>query len=319
MPRQVRIEYAGATYHVMARGDRREAIFEDDGDREIFLATLAQAGKRSGWRVLAYVLMGNHYHLVVETPEANLVKGMTWLQTTYTTRYNARHRQNGHVFGGRYKALVVDSEERSYLSTLINYVHLNPARAGLTGGRGPGLLEYRWSSLPGYVFPGRRGDLLSVERGLSALGYGDTSEGRAQLARDLESRARQERTENELEASLQATLRRGWYFGREAFREWLLAQSRQVLAKRSEGGQNYHGPELSDHGENRAREIIDTYLLEANLDRTALARLKKSDPFKVEMAQAVRKETNVSLQWLAKELFMGTSMNVSRLTAPSLR
>ena len=131
MPRQVRLEYEGATYHVMCRGDRREPIFEDDDDRRIFLATWAEAAGRTGWRTQGCVLPSNHYHLVVETPEANLVAGMTWFQTTYTARYHARHRASGHLFGGRYKAIVVDGEDPRYLATLLDYVHLNPVRAGL--------------------------------------------------------------------------------------------------------------------------------------------------------------------------------------------
>jgi len=93
MARQVRIQYEGATYHVMCRGDRQEAIFADDGDRRIFLASLAEAVAKTGWRLHAYVLMGNHYHLLLETPEPNLVRGMAWFQTTYTTRYNAPSHQ----------------------------------------------------------------------------------------------------------------------------------------------------------------------------------------------------------------------------------
>ena len=131
MPRQVRIEFEGAFYHVMCRGDRREAIFQDDRDRERFLATLGETVQRTGWRVHAYVLMSNHYHLLVETPVPNLVRGMTWFQTTYTVRYNAHHRVNGHLFAGRYKALLVDPESEGYLVTLLNYIHLNPVRAGL--------------------------------------------------------------------------------------------------------------------------------------------------------------------------------------------
>jgi REP element-mobilizing transposase RayT len=96
MPRQLRIQYPGAVYHILARGDRREAIVEDDGDREMFVATLAEACKRTGWQVLAWVLMDNHYHWLVRTPEPNLVDGMKWFQLTYTQRYNARHRGWGH-------------------------------------------------------------------------------------------------------------------------------------------------------------------------------------------------------------------------------
>ena len=148
MPRQVRIEYEGATYHVMCRGDRREAIFADDHDRQTFLRTLAEVVGKTGWRLHAYVLMSNHYHLLLETPEPNLVRGMTWFQTTYTTRYNARHRTSGHLFGGRYKAVVIDLEVPRYFAAVLTYIHLNPVRAGLAK-VGAGLLDYSWSSLPG--------------------------------------------------------------------------------------------------------------------------------------------------------------------------
>ena len=108
MPRKNRVEFEGAIYHVMDRGDRREAIFLDDKDRERFLETLGEACDKTGWRVHAYVLLGNHYHLMVQTPSANLVRGMSWLQSTYTVRFNRRHSMSGHLFQGRYKAVVVD-------------------------------------------------------------------------------------------------------------------------------------------------------------------------------------------------------------------
>ena len=108
MARNVRIEYAGAYYHVMARGNRREAIFLDDDDRRFFLQVLAEACGQTGWRVHAWVLMGNHYHLFLETPEANLVVGMKWLQITVARRFNIRHGKWGHLFGDRYKAILVE-------------------------------------------------------------------------------------------------------------------------------------------------------------------------------------------------------------------
>ena len=108
MPRQVRIEFPGAMYHVMARGDRREEIVRDDEDRRTFLRTLGEASERAGFRVHAWVLMSSHYHLLIETPEANLSRGMGWLQNAYTRRINTRHRLWGHVFGGRYKAILIE-------------------------------------------------------------------------------------------------------------------------------------------------------------------------------------------------------------------
>ena len=130
MARKLRVEYAGAVYHVMNRGDRREAIFKDDEDRRKFLVTLAEACGKTGWEVHALCLMGNHFHLVVETPQGNLVAGMKWLLGTYTGRFNRRHKLFGHLFSGRYKALIVD-DSGGYLRTVCDYVHLNPARARL--------------------------------------------------------------------------------------------------------------------------------------------------------------------------------------------
>ena len=111
MPRKPRVEYSGAVYHVMCRGNGGQAIFADDLDRGMFLDVLDEVCERCGWRIHAYVLMGNHYHVLLETPEPNLVAGMKWLQGTYTQRYNARHRRWGHLFQGRYKALPVHAEE----------------------------------------------------------------------------------------------------------------------------------------------------------------------------------------------------------------
>lgn len=117
MARKVRVEFAGAVCHVLDRGDRRAAIFRDDADRERFLTTLGEACARTGWRVHALVLMSNHYHLLLQTPQANLVAGMRWFQTTLTARFNRRHRLRGHFFQGRYKAVVVDHEKRGYFAT----------------------------------------------------------------------------------------------------------------------------------------------------------------------------------------------------------
>jgi len=104
----IRIEYPGAVYHVMVRGNHGQVIFGDNQDRKAFVQTLGEACEKTGWRIHAYVLMGNHYHLFVQTPEPNLVAGMKWLQGTYTQRYNGRHRFCGHLFQCRYKAVIVD-------------------------------------------------------------------------------------------------------------------------------------------------------------------------------------------------------------------
>jgi putative transposase len=140
MARPLRIEFAGALYHVTSRGDRHEPIFEDDDDRQVFLNVLAEVVSRFNWLCHAYCLMTNHYHLVVETPDGNLSKGMRQLNGMYTQASNRRHKRTGHLFQGRFKGILVDKE--SYLLELSRYVVLNPVRAAMV--KHPG--DYAWSS-----------------------------------------------------------------------------------------------------------------------------------------------------------------------------
>jgi REP element-mobilizing transposase RayT len=140
MARPLRLEFAGATYHVTARGDGREDIYLSDADRRLFLAVLGSVAERFNWTIHAYCLMSNHYHLLVETPEGNLSKGMRQLNGVYTQDFNRTHHRVGHVFQGRYKAILVEKE--AYLLELVRYVVLNPVRAGMV--RTPG--EWPWSS-----------------------------------------------------------------------------------------------------------------------------------------------------------------------------
>ena len=113
MARALRIESPGAVYHVMARGNQGQAVFQDDANRKCFLTTVGGARDKTGWGLHADVLMANHYHLLLETPEANLVNGMKWLQGPYPQRHNTRHRKRGHLFQGRYRAVPVEAEQIS--------------------------------------------------------------------------------------------------------------------------------------------------------------------------------------------------------------
>jgi REP element-mobilizing transposase RayT len=129
MARPLRIEFPGAFYHVTARGDRREAIYENDEDRKSFLKILQGVIERFEWRCHAYCLMPNHYHLFFETVHGNLSKGMRQLNGVYTQWSNRHHQRNGHLFQGRFKGILVDSD--AYLQTLSRYLVLNPVRAGI--------------------------------------------------------------------------------------------------------------------------------------------------------------------------------------------
>jgi REP element-mobilizing transposase RayT len=129
MARPLRIEFPGALYHVTSRGDGREDIYRGDGDRQMFLSLLADVCERFNWWGHAYCLMTNHYHLLMETPDANLAKGMRQLNGVYTQRFNDVHGRCGHVFQGRYKAIIVQKE--AYLTELARHIVLNPVRAGM--------------------------------------------------------------------------------------------------------------------------------------------------------------------------------------------
>jgi REP element-mobilizing transposase RayT len=154
MARPLRVEFPGAVYHVMTRGNERKAIYRDDQDRQRFLETLGEMVERFSVRLHAYVLMPNHYHLLLETPLANLSQAVGWLQVTYTVRFNRRHRRSGHLFQGRFKAQLVEADE--YAQGLVEYVHLNPVRPRRKGERiaaerAAELDAYRWSSHRAYA------------------------------------------------------------------------------------------------------------------------------------------------------------------------
>lgn len=140
MARQLRIEFPGAVHHVTSRGNEQRAIFRKDGDRRMFLTFLGQAVKRFGWSLTAWVLMTNHFHLVVQTPEANLSKGMQWLNGKYAGWFNRQHKRSGHLFQGRFKSFLIEKE--TYLREVLRYVVLNPVRAEMATLPE----EYKWSS-----------------------------------------------------------------------------------------------------------------------------------------------------------------------------
>jgi REP-associated tyrosine transposase len=245
MARKLRVEYPGAIYHVMNRGDRREPIFKDDTDRLNFLDTLGEVCGKSGWQAHAYCLMANHFHLVIETPQPNLVAGMKWFMGTYTSRFNRRHKLFGHLFSGRYKSLLVDGSGNGYLKTGCDYVHLNPARAKLLRPEEP-LRSYRWSSWPEYLrAPSRRPDWLRVDRLLGEYRISkESAAGRRNLEQQLESRRGAE------DGAEYRSIRRGWCFGGESFRRELLEQVGEQI------GKEHCGEERHENQIDQAEQLI---------------------------------------------------------------
>ena len=182
MARKLRLEFPGACYHVINRGNYRADIFRTDGAKAAFETCLFEACEKSGWRLHAFVLMSNHYHLALETPEGNLVSGMQWLQATFANRFNRLRGERGHLFQGRYKSLLV--EEGAALGQVCHYIHLNPVRAGITTVDGLG--AYRHGSFWYLTRPGRRPDCLQVDTALREAGeLPDTKAGWSSYARYL--------------------------------------------------------------------------------------------------------------------------------------
>lgn len=156
MARQLRIEYNGAFYHITSRGNLRDRIFYDDKDRERFLEILERTKERYCYLLHAYALMGNHYHLLIETPKGNISQIMQNINTSYTVYVNKRYQRSGHLFQGRFKGIIVDKDE--YLVALSRYIHLNPVRAGIV--QRPE--EYRWTSYGAYIDKSEKGSLVDT-------------------------------------------------------------------------------------------------------------------------------------------------------------
>jgi len=302
MARKLRVEYPGAIYHVINRGDRREPIVRDEVDRECFLRTLGEACGKTGWQVHALCLMPNHFHLVVETPRGNLVAGMKWFLGTYTGRFNRRHRLYGHLFSGRYKSLIVDGSGSGYLKTVCDYVHLNPARAKLLKGE-QRMREYVWSSWPEYLKkPGKRWPWLRVDRLLGECGLPqDSAAGRRMLEQGLE-----ERRAAEVGADYKQ-VRRGWCFGPEQFRKELLGQMKERL------GAEHFGEERQETIAEHAEAIVKAELRRRRWTEGDLGKRAKGDACKMAMAQRLRAESAVTVKWIAERLQMGSAGYVNHL------
>lgn len=301
MPRPLRIQYEGARYHVMSRGDRREDIFHDDKDRRLFLLTLAQACRKTGWQVHAYCLMSNHFHLVVETPQPNLAAGMKWLLGTYTQRFNRRHRHWGHLFGGRYKAHLIDGRSPGYLAVAVNYVHLNPARAGMLGKRGS-LQKYAWSSYPAYLRQGERAEWLRVDRVLGEHGIErDGPRGRREFSRRMEEMCL------DPQSSRPASFARGWKLGAEDFSDWLA----EKLARRGRKGER--ASERRETDEALAEDLLREGLRKLGWTGEDLERERKGHRQKIKIARQLRAETPMNRQWIATRLHMGSASYLSNL------
>ncbi|MDD2764145.1 MAG: transposase [Opitutaceae bacterium] len=305
MGRAWRIEYAGACYHVINRGNYRQNLFTGKGAAEAFIRVVGEAATRYHWRVHAYVVMNNHFHLAVELTEPNLSVGMKWLQGTWIRRYNKLRGWIGRPFQGRYKALLL--EPGPALGQVCHYIHLNPVRARLV--QPEQALDYPWSSLPVWTSKERPAWLEgSVVLG-SAGGWADTKAGWKQYRTYLEFLATDAGKKKELVAE---RMSRGWCVGSREFKK----EMREAVAQRGADleRERFAGLGPEEVAAERAAGWEEQLLALARAAKISLETLpaQKSHPDKALLAAALKQSTSVSNDWLGRRLAMGAPASASQ-------
>jgi putative transposase len=297
MARRLRIEFEGAIYHVMARGNGRQRIVHDDEDRQRLLEALRRAAERCGWEVLAFVFLSTHFHLLIRTPRPNLGRGMQQFLSSYALWYGRRRQRVGHVFRGRYRAEPIEDE--SYYWTVSRYLHLNPVRAGLV--ERPA--DWRWSSYPGYARASARLPWVAYDVLLSAW-RGDP--GGADAAR-----AYRRFVEEGVKSPPPSP-------SREAVGGWVLGSERFLARLRELAGPLTSDPPLPGAGLLRGgrdpEAILEAVCRHYGIDRSVLA--SRGDPH---IARAVaawlcRRHSEAPLRELAPLLGLSRADSVPNLT-----
>ena len=299
MARKPRIQFLGAHYHVLSRGNYRKDLFTVSRTGEQFEKALSEVSERCGWRLHAYVIMSNHYHLALETPKGNLVEGMRWLQGTFGNRFNKFTGEHGHVFQGRYKSLLV--EPGGPLLGLVNYIHLNPVRAGLLSVEQ--LKQYPLSSYPKLfkrtvVAPLVRKDFLTQ------AGFPDSVSGMRRYAELLQL---QEEAGPAKKTELEKKYTRGWAIAGKAYKQDLKDDF-----KKMEVAKDWGGEELRELNELVFEEITQRQLKKRRKTDQDLQTALKSASWKIAIARELRKHTSATNPWIAQRLNMGHPSHVSR-------
>lgn len=299
MPRAPRIETNEGIFHVINRGNYRSFIFEDEGAKASFEKCLFEAAERSGWLVMAYCIMGNHFHLCIATPRGNLSEGMRWLQSTYAARYNRFRKEQGHLFQGRFKSLVV--EPGKHLCDLIDYIHLNPVRAKIV--HSSNAKNYRWSSLHWLPKIKTRPKILDTGWLDDSEVLRDTPAGWRSYTTSLQMRL----TENpeEIEA-LEKRMCRGWCIGDKPFKQ---AHAKDFLAKKETLRLEKEG--LADLNESHWENALSMCLEKLGESQAAARDARMSAPWKLAIAAKLKSTTSVKNAWLADKLKMGTPRGLS--------
>jgi putative transposase len=300
MARPPRLEFEGAIYHVINRGNYRKDLFGEKGAAEAFERALFEACEKCGWIVHAYVLMSNHYHLALETPEANLVRGMAWLQGTFANRFNRFHGERGHVFQSRYQSILI--EEGRPLLGLVDYIHLNPVRAGLLAL--PDLGHHSFSSYPKF-FRKHPPDGLCRARFLASLEFPDSVRGMRKYAQHLETVEERDPARHDELTRRYCT---GWAVASAEYRRGIKKQFAAVSGKAG-----WPGGAIRELREAKWERELAALLRKARKSRQEIGAAAKSAEWKVRIAREMKRRTTATNPWLAEELNMGHPSRVCNL------
>jgi putative transposase len=291
------MEEAGGLFHVINRGNYRRDLFDSPGSASSFLETLFEAAEKFQWHVYAYVLMRNHFHLAVETVEPTLGVGMHWLQGTMAVRFNRFRNERGHLFQGRYKAMPI--EDATALARVVDYIHLNPARAKVVGPRW--LPSYRWSSLHALMRAPRLGR-LEADLWLRKRGYADTADGLRAYSEYLVELAQNEAA---WEREGVVGLGNGWAIGTDGWRKALAKEYARTPLER--GLMRTERVALRQAAWEAA---VQAALRRLGRQESDLASRPQKQSWKLELAHQLRGSTGASISWLARRLQLGQATSL---------
>jgi REP element-mobilizing transposase RayT len=295
MPRPPRIQFPGAIYHVINRGNYRSDVFAETGAAHAFVETLKEAVDRYGWRLGAYVVMRNHYHFSIQTPEPNLSAGMHWLQSTFAMRFNRFRQEQGHLFQGRYQAILL---ENAHIWARVNdYIHLNPARAGIVAANQLG--QFRWSSLGNYVKSTKFSGLTAMGW-LQTMGLEDDEAGWKAYVEWLTQKFADTDPEDRSEHD---ALTRGWAIGDEEWKKTTLAKHLPSSVEEQVGNGGRALPKEMQDTSWALR--LEAELKAANVTPEMQAEARKGASWKVEIAERLQRQYGIPVRWLAEKLQMG--------------
>lgn len=293
MARRLRLQYPGAIYHLINRGNYRRDLFATVGAAQAFERALGETSDRFDWRIHAFCLLHNHFHLAVTTPVPNLDDGMHWLQTAFAVRFNRFRSESGHLFQGRYQSPLV--EDGAALARVVDYIHLNAVRAGLVPPER--MADFRWSSLARYV-KGPRAKWLSPEIWLHEIGFADSAHGWAGYVAKLVGLARDPQTQREHDSG---AFTRTWAIGTSG---WKRALARRIGHRALE--LDLPRCEIRTLKEERWRSVLTEELRLRGKEGVDPASQAKCADWKVEIAHVLRKRSGAPYRWIAESLAMGS-------------